>query len=122
MAEVGSIRGIDELIGKFQALADEATPAQLRAALMVGAMPIQTAAVQKAPVLTGTLRSSIHTETAETDNGAVARIGTNVEYAIHQEFGTRKMAAQPYLRPAFDEQRDAALDEIGRALTKMVTP
>lgn len=27
-------------------------------------------------------------------------IGSNLEYAIYQEFGTRKMAPQPYLRPA----------------------
>ena len=27
-------------------------------------------------------------------------VGSSVEYAIYQEYGTRKMAAQPYLRPA----------------------
>lgn len=27
-------------------------------------------------------------------------VGTNVEYAIHQEYGTKNMDAQPYLRPA----------------------
>jgi HK97 gp10 family phage protein len=30
-------------------------------------------------------------------------IGTSVEYGIYQELGTRKMSAQPYLRPALDE-------------------
>lgn len=30
-------------------------------------------------------------------------IGTNVEYAPHIEFGTSKMAARPYLRPALHE-------------------
>lgn len=29
-----------------------------------------------------------------------AYVGSAVEYAVYQEFGTRKMAAQPYLRPA----------------------
>jgi HK97 gp10 family phage protein len=29
-------------------------------------------------------------------------VGSNTEYAVYQEFGTRKMAAQPYLRPAID--------------------
>jgi len=33
-------------------------------------------------------------------NGAI--VGTPVEYAIYQEFGTRKMNAQPFLRPAMD--------------------
>ena len=29
-------------------------------------------------------------------------IGTAVEYGLYQEFGTRKMEAQPFLRPAAD--------------------
>ena len=32
----------------------------------------------------------------------VAHIGTAVSYSFFQEFGTLRMAAQPYLRPAFD--------------------
>lgn len=122
MATRVTMRGDDELVATLRKLAGKATKAQARAALMAGALPIQTAAVQKAPVLTGTLRRSIHTETAETADGAVARVGTNVEYAPHQEFGTSRMAGQPYLRPAYDEKKNEALREIGRALTEMVTP
>jgi hypothetical protein len=33
------------------------------------------------------------------------RVGTDVEYSIYVEFGTSKMAAQPYLRPAIEEAR-----------------
>lgn len=33
-------------------------------------------------------------------NGAI--VGTPVEYGVYQEFGTRKMNAQPFLRPAVD--------------------
>jgi len=69
-------------------------------------------------VLTGNLRGSIthatkwkgQSRVAEpasqedavplpTDDFAV-RIGTGVEYASYIEFGTSKMSAQPYLRPA----------------------
>ena len=32
----------------------------------------------------------------------VVLVGTAVDYAPHQEFGTIKMAAQPFLRPAVD--------------------
>ena len=31
-----------------------------------------------------------------------AYVGTNLEYAPYQEFGTRTMTPQPYLRPAID--------------------
>ena len=117
-----TIRGDDELERKLRALARKATPAQARAALTAGGLPIQTAAAQKAAVDTGTLRRSIHTETAETSNGAVARVGTNVDYALDQEFGTSRMRGQPYLRPAYDEQKAAALKEMHRALKEMATP
>lgn len=32
-------------------------------------------------------------------------IGTNVEYAIHQEYGTRDQAGTPHVRPAIDDTR-----------------
>lgn len=69
------------------------------------AVKVETAAKRLAPVDTGRLRSSITRELGEDAQGLVARIGTNVEYAIHQEFGTSKMAAQPFLVPALDAAR-----------------
>lgn len=32
-------------------------------------------------------------------------VGSNVEYSIHVEYGTSRMAAQPYLRPAAEQTR-----------------
>jgi len=49
------------------------------------------------PVDTGRLRASIHV--GKIKNSAYY-VGTNVHYAPYVEFGTRKMTAQPYLRPA----------------------
>lgn len=54
---------------------------------------------QLAPVDTGRLRSSIQYEVGRDGRGIVGRIGTNVHYAKHVEFGTRRMRAQPFLRP-----------------------
>lgn len=34
---------------------------------------------------------------------AVYVVGTNVEYSVYVEFGTSRMPAQPYLRPAAQE-------------------
>lgn len=67
-----------------------------------------------APVDTGRLRNSISHKIADED--AVA-IGTNVEYAPYQEFGTSKMKAQPYLKPAcvnFMDEYKALADSIMR--------
>lgn len=67
-----------------------------RALEIIGGMA-ESYAKAAAPVDTGNLRNSIsHTQISD-DTEA---IGTNVEYAPYQEFGTYKMAAHPFLRPA----------------------
>ncbi len=47
----------------------------------------------------GRLKQSIAWEEEGSD---AAIVGSGVEYAVYQEYGTRKMAAQPFLRPAVD--------------------
>ena len=64
------------------------------------ALFVESAAKQLAPVDLGRLMSSITHEITQDGQGLVAYIGSNVEYAIYQELGTRYMAAQPYLIPA----------------------
>ncbi len=59
-------------------------------------------AKMECPVDTGNLRNSI-THTSD-DNAAY--IGTNVEYAPYVEYGTYKMPAQPFLKPAATEHTD----------------
>lgn len=58
----------------------------------------------KCPVDTGRLRASISHAVDESDEAAY--IGTNVEYAPYVEYGTSKMKAQPYLKPAATEHGD----------------
>lgn len=60
-------------------------------------LSIQAKAQGMAPVLTGTLRRSI-TSQFPTDLSGV--VGPSVAYGIFPEFGTRYMAARPYMRPA----------------------
>lgn len=52
------------------------------------------------PVDTGRLRASIGVD--QSSDGSVT-VGSNVEYAIYVEAGTRYQRAQPYLRPALDQ-------------------
>lgn len=67
------------------------------------AIEIQNRARQLCPVDTGRLRNSIHFEEGQDAEGYYIDVGTNVEYAAFVEYGTSKMRAQPYLRPAFAE-------------------
>lgn len=65
---------------------------------------VEGAAKRAAPVDTGRLRASITHEVEDhrAELEVVGRVGTNVEYAIYQELGTRFMSARPFLRPALD--------------------
>lgn len=63
---------------------------------------MQEKAMRNAPVDTGTLKRSIGLKI--TDGGMSAEVGPTADYAPYPELGTRFMEAQPYLRPAFEEQ------------------
>lgn len=70
----------------------------------------QNAARRLCPVDTGRLRASIQAVRGKDAKGPYVDVGTNVEYAIPVEFGTDRMAAQPFLRPAMNQ----AVDEMKR--------
>lgn len=122
MASGARVTGTDELNSTLKALAAKATGQNLAAALRAGALVIETPAKAKAPVLTGNLRRSIHTEVSTGGEKAEARVGTNVEYATVVEFGTSNRPPKPYLRPAYDENRGKALDEVTAVLQELTTP
>lgn len=57
---------------------------------------IEAHATAGAPVDTGLLRNSI----AARGQGLAWVVESPVDYSVYQEFGTSKMAAQPYMTPA----------------------
>lgn len=61
---------------------------------------VANAAKTLCPVDTGRLRASIGVSQQFTPAGAVTTVGSNVEYSLYVELGTRRMRARPYLRPA----------------------
>lgn len=71
---------------------------------------LQRNAQEKAPVDTGTLWRSIGLDL--TDSGLTAIIAPTVEYAPYQEFGTRYMDAQPFVGPAFNEQKNKFVNDL----------
>ena len=64
---------------------------------------IERHAKRVAPVKTGSLKQGIHVEPKQP--ALEMTVGDDVTYGVYQEFGTSKMKAQPFLRPA----RDVAL-------------
>jgi len=75
---------------------------------------------ERVPVDTGNLRSTIEIRlTKAIMAGVQAKVGTDrTTYAIHVEYGTQIMDAQPYIRPAFREYRDEFLDAIEEVLDR----
>lgn len=71
-------------------------------ALEATALLIEGQAKALCPVDTGNLRNSITYEI----EGNKARIGTNISYSKFVELGTSKMAAQPFLSPAVEMNKD----------------
>lgn len=63
---------------------------------------VEAAAKRLCPVDTGRLRASIsHVVTVEAGE-VVGVVGSNVDYAPHQEYGTSTQPGTPFLRPALD--------------------
>ena len=70
-----------------------------------------------APVLTGTLRRSIHTEI---ENGGMrAIIGPSVDYGIYEEFGSRGRGPHPFMRPAAEKNAAPFAAAVKAALGKL---
>lgn len=104
----------DALQQKVQALARLANDAEaLNTALIAAGWLVANDAKARAPYKSGTLRRSI--DVASVGPGDV-RVGSSVPYAARIEFGfvgadsagrNYHQAAQPYLRPAFEENQAA---------------
>lgn len=123
---MGSVVGMRFEGGKELAAALAAMPARLSRtvqldALRTGAEPMRRAMERKAP------RSDVPPHMADTmtvsnarvEGGAAAvAVGPSKRgfYGSFVEFGTSRMSAEPFARPAFDETVPVSLAEVGRAL------
>ena len=79
---------------------------------------------KRAPVNTGHLRRSIRARLKEENGETVSKIGTNVDYAIHVEYGHRTRGGKSYvpgryfLYGSLQSQKGNVLRIITRALNR----
>jgi HK97 gp10 family phage protein len=96
-------------------------PAAIKAAVSAevqkAAFQIEADAKAKVPVKTATLQRSIHT--VMSNGGLSARVGPSVFYGLFVEFGTRRMGARPFMRPAAERVLPLFLSAVRAALGKL---
>lgn len=123
---------VEWLIGSDKALAEVGTKATqkniLVRTLKKAAKPIDDQASAMAPIDTGKLQISVITGTQLTRNQrgtaykngklgvAEVHVGTAMSRGLFQEFGTYKMPAHPFMRPAWEANKNRAQEIIGTEL------
>ena len=95
------ITGIDKLQMKLK---KNVQMSDVKKVVRKNGSELQKKAQKNAPVDTGTLQRSITLEI--TDSEKTAEVEPTVDYGAYVELGTRFMTAQPYLKPAFNEQKE----------------
>lgn len=92
--------GFDKLEAKLKRNMDLGA---VRARVRKNGSEMHEKAQKNAPVDSGNLKRNIGLDI--TDNGMTAEVESTADYAAYVEYGTRFMEAQPYLKPAYDEQK-----------------
>lgn len=67
-----------------------------------------------APVDTGNMKRSITSEFA--DGGLTGTTQPHTDYAGYVEYGTRFQEEQPFIRPAFEEQKKVFINDLNRIM------
>lgn len=97
-----------------------------RAGVEKAAAHLTTEIQDRAPVDTGHLRDSYGYVVDGSGTKVTAHVGTNVDYAVHQEYGTVYQSGTPHVRPALEANRgdlvrmmgeDAILNFVNRVST-----
>ena len=108
-------------IGRRLKLKQSQAEEKIKAGIKAGLLIITNEAKQKVPVLTGSLKRSIHDEQVKTvREGFSGRVGTRLKYGPKIEFGGSRKAPAGYLRPSLDEKGGEAVKEIVDALKQIL--
>lgn len=126
-----------ELADKFKQISKNVEN-EIEQALLESALMVERDAKIKCPVDLGRLRQSISSRLVEESGKPYAEVGTNVKYGKFQEYGTGKagassnvstpadyeygnskgIPAQPFLYPAYVENKQKILKKLAKAFQK----
>lgn len=102
------VRGVDQMVRLIANKGKKARIATNRE-LDLSSKRIERMAKVKALVDTGALKNSIFSAKA---GNLTYKVTAPQHYAIYVEKGTRKMRAQPYLKPALDAERPKLISNL----------
>lgn len=113
---MSGVRGDAEVIGNIRKAQRALGGPGMLPAVRSGGNVLLNGIKPRAPFLSGNLRRSYHQEDGRvTATSASVLVGTDLEYAPYQEFGTRYQSGTPHVRPAIDAERGRILREIADA-------
>lgn len=114
------VEGLDELQKALEEFHDKWDEMALEA-LGPGMATLETDAKIFAPVDTGRLQSSIGSQVIKgSGSEIIGKVGSAVEYASYQEFGTRYQSGKPYLRPSLEKNRDKVVKQFEQGIKKVL--
>lgn len=119
------VEGFDELMSKIEAMGNLGDDI-FDEALKVASIPILNGAIRNAPEgETKRLKEGLKISKVYKKNGdKYVLVGTDEKgknspyYAFMVEFGTSKMSARPFLRPAFESNKRQVLDILKTEIAK----
>lgn len=130
-----SVLGDRELQKKFGKLEKSVQGKMLTSAMREAMKPVLASARAAAPRHTGNLARKIKLSSVRLrgkGKGIAVRTPTRAQlgiakdakgyYPAHQEYGTRKNRAQPYMRPALESNRSRVLEALRSGLWKRLEP
>lgn len=122
-----NVDGLDELNATFAALERELTGPQLVKLTESAADVIYQEVIARAPEDTGALKASIESVAAQHGKSVTTSVdvadsakGGIKYYAVFLEYGTAKMAAKPFMRPAFEAKKNAAVQKFTAGLQSIL--
>lgn len=126
MSRFVSVEGLSDLDAILGELKFSTAKGALRRVAIEALQPMDDAWRAKAPKLTGHLSESggVGTKLTRSQKAALEKDSSVEVYcgpsgdpaAIQDEFGNRHQAAEPFMRPAWDETQDQVLDRVAHGL------
>lgn len=141
MADLVRVEGMSDIARNLKLLPEKLQAMHLKRAVASGAILVRNEARSRVPVDTGVLRKSVITKYANEQSsrqkktyivtvrrgkkyqrvkakrgGKTVEINMDAFYWRFVEFGTQKMAPQPFMRPAFEQRKRDALEAVSAKL------